>query len=394
MRDTTKSIAVGALIGIGIAVIFVAGFITRDLIGISLLPSTPGQTSFALLTEVQQWINRYYLRTVPTDQEAVYAAVTGLLASLEDPYTYFIAPPQTQVETNSLAGVYGGAGIKLQRTTSGEFRIIPFEDSPAQAAGILDGDVLLAINGEGVDTTRSEPEIESKLRGEVKDNSGVDLLIRRDETQLSIFVPFGLIQVPSVFFRVLQEDSRLGYIQITDFNNNTPDQFRNAVTSLKQQGVQAIAFDLRNNGGGLLQESLEIAGEFIESGLLLVERSKDSERSYDDEVEGGVLTDLPVVFIVNNYTASASEVLIGVIRDYERGFIIGQKTYGKGVIQQIFGLSDQSSIHVTYAEWLTPLRHSIDGQGIEPDIALTASTSGADIELSQAIQSLQEALPQ
>lgn len=391
MKETIKSIAVGSMIGIGIAAIFVAGFVTRDILGIPVFQPQQTGVSFDLLTEVQALVNRYYLREIPSQDEAVYAAVRGLLAGLNDRNTYFIPPPQTQAETDALAGKYGGAGIKIQRTTSGEFRMTPFDNSPAQIAGILDGDILLAINDEPVDTSKPEVETEVKLRGEIKDGSGVTLLFRRGETQQSMFVPFDLIQVPSVFSRVLQEDTRIGYIQITDFSNPTPDQFRTAVTDLKTSGVGAIVIDLRNNGGGLLQEALQIAGEFVDSGQLLVERSRDNERAYDDTA-GGVLTDLPVVLLVNNYTASASEVVAGAIRDYERGIIIGQKTYGKGTIQQIFGLSDQSSIHVTYAEWLTPLRHSIDGQGIEPDIVLTPSTSGADIELAQAIQTLQERL--
>lgn len=389
MRETIKSIATGALIGIGIAAIFVAGFVTRDLLGITVFPQTQSETTFSLIGEVQELVNQYYLRQIPSQQEAVYAAVRGLLSGLNDPNTYFIPPPQTQVETDALAGKYGGAGIKLQRTTTGEFRIIPFTDSPAERAGIIDGDILLAINGQPVDTTKSEVEIEIQFRGEVKDGAGVELTFRRGEEQQTVFVPFDVIQVPSVFFRVLQEDSRLGYIQITDFSNPTPTQFRNAVTELKANGVTGIIIDLRNNGGGLLQEALEIAGEFIPNGDLLVERSRNNERVYED-TEGGVLIDLPIALLVNNYTASASEVVAGTIRDYERGIIIGQKTYGKGTIQQIFGLSDKSSIHVTYAEWLTPLRHSIDGQGIMPDIVSTPSTTGADSELSQAIQTLQD----
>jgi carboxyl-terminal processing protease len=390
--ENLKSIAVGALVGIGIAVIFVAGFVVRDLIDHegSLIVNTGG--SFPLLSEVNALIERHYLREVPDPTELEYASIRGVLSSLSDRNTYFIAPPQTQMESDALAGVYGGVGVKVQRTTEGEFRLTPFDDSPAAAVGIQDGDILLAVNGQSVDNSRSEAETEVQLRGEVKDGAGAEITYRRADVQTTVFVPFGVIQVPSVFYRVLEEDNRLGYVQITDFTNRTPDQFTEAVETLKSQGVEGIIIDLRNNGGGLLQEALEIAGEFVENGELLFERTRYNERSYDDE-PGGVLTNLPIAVLVNQYTASASEVVVGAIRDYERGTIIGQRTYGKGTIQQILALSDNSSIHLTYAEWLTPQRTSLDGQGIEPDIALEPSTTGADVELTQAIQTLQAALP-
>lgn len=390
--ENLKSIAVGALVGIGIAVIFVAGFVVRDLIEHegSIIVNTGG--SFPLLSEVNTLIERHYLRDIPDPMELEYASIRGVLSSLGDNNTYFIAPPQTQMESDALAGVYGGIGVKVQRTTEGEFRLTPFEDSPAAAAGIQDGDILVAVNGQPVDTSRSEAETEVLLRGEVKDGAGAEITYRRGTDQTTVFVPFGVIQVPSVFYRVLEEDNRLGYIQITDFTNRTPDQFTQAVEALKSEGVEGVVLDLRNNGGGLLQEALEIAGEFVENGELLFERTRYNERSYDDE-PGGVLTDLPIAVLVNQYTASASEVVVGAIRDYERGTIIGQRTYGKGTIQQILALSDNSSIHLTYAEWLTPQRVSLDGQGIEPDILLEPSNTGADVELTQAIETLQDSLP-
>lgn len=389
MNETLRSIGVGLLIGIGLAVVFAAGFIVRDLIGQPVFDMNQPGRPYGVLSEVDALIERYYLRQTPDPKALEYAAVRGVLSSLGDPNTYFIEPPQTQAESDALAGAYGGVGIKLQRTAEGEYRITPFDNSPAQAAGILDGDILLAIDGEAV--SGGEAELELRLRGEITDNAGVTLTIRQADETRELFVAFGLVEVPSVFARILDEAPNIGYLQITDFSNRTPSQFREAVQRLRDQNARAIIVDLRNNGGGLLQEALQIAGEFVDGEAILIQRSRDGEQVYED-AQGGMLIDLPLAVLVNNFTASASEVVVGAIRDYERGTIIGQKTYGKGTIQQIFGLSDKSSIHVTYAEWLTPLRRSLDGQGIEPDILVTPDPTLIDPELAQAIQILGTAL--
>lgn len=389
MNETLKSVGVGLLMGVGLAVVFAAGFVVRDLIGQPLFNRPADSQPYALLPEVAALVEQYHLRPAPDPKALEYAAVRGLLSSLNDPNSYFIEPPQTRAETVALAGVYGGVGIKLQRTAEGGYRMSPFDNSPAQLAGIQDGDLLLAIDG--VPVSSAEAEVEMRLRGEVKDGAGVTLSFRQNDQQREVFVPFGLVEIPSVFARLLDEDPRMGYLQITDFSNRTPGQFREAIQRLRDQNVQAFVIDLRNNGGGLLQEALQIAGEFVDGQAILIQRTRDTEQVYSDE-PGGLLTDLPLVVLVNHGTASASEVVVGAIRDYERGLIIGQKTYGKGTIQQIFGLSDNSSIHVTYAEWLTPQRRSLDGQGIEPDIVITPDPNAIDPELAQAIQSLSEAL--
>jgi carboxyl-terminal processing protease len=386
MKETLKSIAVGAAIGLGIAIVFVIGFITRDILNssLSVVPPPNHSVTFPLLSEVVTYVERFYLRQLPDETEREYAAIRGVLAGLSDPHTYFIAPVQTQMESDFLAGVYGGIGVKVQRTTTGQFRLTPFDDSPAQTAGIQDGDILLSVQGQDI-MQRTEAEVEILLRGEVKENSGVNITVEREGQTQALFVPFGVIQTPSVFSRVLEENSALGYLQITSFTNRTPSEVRDAAKKLADANVKAIIVDLRSNGGGLLQEALEVAGEFVDNGTLLIERRRDGEQTYSDTI-GGVLTTQPLAVLINPYTASASEVVAGVIRDYRRGIFIGQKTYGKGTIQQILALSDGSSIHLTYAEWLTPLGIALDGRGIEPDYTLPISTTGADTELAAAIE--------
>lgn len=386
MKETLKSIATGATIGLGIAIIFVAGFVTRDVLNssLSVVPAPNHNVMFPLLSEVTTHLERFYLRQLPDRTQREYTAIRGVLDSLSDPHTYFVEPPQTQMESDFLAGVYGGIGVKVQRTVTGQLRLTPFEGSPAQTAGIQDGDILLSIQGQDI-ATRTEAEVEILLRGEVKENNGVNITIERLGQIQTLFIPFGIIQTPSVFSRILDENPSIGYLQITSFTNKTPSEVRSAAQKLTDANVRAIIVDLRNNGGGLLQEALEVAGEFIDNGTLLIERQRDGEQTYTDTT-GGLLTTQTLVVLINPYTASASEVVAGVIRDYQRGVFVGQKTYGKGTIQQIVALSDGSSIHLTYAEWLTPSGVALEGHGIEPDYSLPISTTGADTELATAIE--------
>jgi len=386
MPQIIRSLAAGILAGVVIAVIFTAGFFVRDIVP---LPAAiqPANQEFPLLAEVITLIERNYLRSRPDDQTAQYSAIKGYLSGLGDPATYFIPPPETQVESDSLAGVYGGIGVRIQATTTGDYRIAPFPESPALAAGIQDGDLLTGINRVLIERGTPIAQIDVWLRGEVKEGSGVTLTIQRHSSEREIFVPFDVIIVPSVLARVLDEDSRIGYVQISDFTNRTPTELREAADRLRDQGIEAVVLDLRNNGGGLLQEALSVAGEFVDGETLLIERRRDGETTYND-VEGGVFVDLPLIVLINGGTASASEVVAGAISDYDRGILLGQTSYGKGTIQQIIQLSDKSSVHITFAEWLTPQRRAIDGVGLVPSITMIPASDGADVELSEAIRQL------
>ncbi len=393
IKEYGRSIALGALMGVMLAVVFAAGFVMRDIIQIPDLAATDATNEYPLLDEVNTYLERYYLRPLPDDTTKQYAAIKGMLESLEDRNTFFIEPPVAQSESDALAGTYGGIGVQLQRSEMGDYLLYPFEDSPAKAAGIMDGDILVAVNGTPIEITSQQDAIDQLLRGEVKDNNGVEITVRRilgdTNEEFTEFIPFGVINVPSVIWRVLTEDQRIGYVLILRFTNRTPDELEIALSDLRAQGIQGLILDLRNNGGGLLQESVEVASKFLEGGVVLYEQRRDSEKEYP-VVGEPLMPDVPMVVLVNQWTASAAELVAGALLDRERGILIGQQTYGKGTIQQIFELGDRSSIHVTSAEWFTPNRNKIDGVGLSPTIAMIPDPNGRDVEIGEAIRYLQQ----
>ncbi len=384
---------VGVLAGIGVALVFAAGFFLRDLMDMpSVLASNDHHRmddgGYPLLDEVQGLIDNHYLRQQPGYGDRQYAAIRGMLLSLDDPNTFFIDPPIAQSESDVLAGTYGGIGVNLQRNAAGEFVMYPFLNSPASKAGIRDGDVLVSVNHFTIELTEAPDVVDQMLRGEVKGNNGVTIAYVRDGEEMEQFILFDVINVPSVLWRVLAEDDRLGYIQILRFTSRTPDEVAEAIEGLL--GVQALILDMRNNSGGLLQESIEVAGVFLDGEVVLFEQTRGGEREF--KATKGVLTELPLIVLVNRGTASAAELVAGAIQDWERGILIGQPTFGKGTIQQIFPLSDSSSIHITSAEWFTPDRHVLDGVGLSPDIEMIPDENGRDVEIGEAIRYLQKAI--
>src|SRR5690606_30396605 len=209
------------------------------------------------------------------------------------------------------------------------------------------------------------------LRGEVKEGNGVELTVTNpDEEELTVFIEFAVINVPSVTWRVLSENEAIGYVQIIRFTSRTPEELITGLTELNEANVSALVVDLRNNSGGLLQESVDVTSQFVPANEVIVyEQSNKSENALRAS-EGGLATELPLVVLVNHGTASASELVAAAIQDHERGILIGQRTFGKGTVQQIFRLSDNSSVHITSAQWLTPNHRQLESVGLEPDITM------------------------
>lgn len=386
-----RSIILGIVSGLGLALVFSAGFVVRDILNIPSVFASNGidveADGYPLLDEVQQLLDQHYLREQPSYTQRQYDAIRGLLIGLDDRSTFFIEPPVARSESDALAGTYGGIGVNITRNAAGEFVLYPFDESPAIREGIRDGDTLIAVNGVDLDLSTQADRVDQMLRGEVREGNGVELTLRRDDEEITIFILFDVINVPSVQWRVLEQGQPLGYIQIIRFTSRTPDEMQIAIEELQGADIQGVILDLRNNFGGLLQESIEVAGMFLDESVVLYEVRNSGERTFNANT--GVAIDLPVVVLVNRGTASASELLAGAIQDAERGILIGQVTFGKGTIQQIFQLSDSSSIHVTSAEWLTPNRNRIDNIGLQPDISMIPDENGRDIEIDEAIRYLQ-----
>jgi len=229
------------------------------------------------------------------------------------------------------------------------------------------------------------------MRGEVKDDNGVGLRVRQNDEEETVFIKFAVINVPSVVWRVLQDDNRIGYLQILRFTGRTPEEVLAAAKSLTNSGIDALVLDMRNNSGGLLAESISVANDFLNKGVIIYQVTKNDEQTFSAE-DGGALTALPLVVLVNNHTASAAEILAGAIQDHKRGILMGQHTFGKGTVQQIFELSDGSRIHITSAEWLTPNRQPIAGVGLTPDVEMIPDENGRDVELGEAVRYLQNEL--
>ncbi len=392
--DVRRSIFLGIAIGLGIGLVFAAGFFFRDVVDsvqAASVGAVPEAGDYILLEEIQALLNEHFLRDQPDFTHRQYGAVRGLLQSLGDPYTFFIDPPVAATESDTLAGTYGGIGVQVTRSSTGEVVLYPFEDSAAERAGIIGGDVLLAINSIPLDPLLGIDAIDQQLRGEVRAGNGVEITLRKleDGSEQTFFIEFDVINVPSVIWRVLQEDARIGYIQILRFTARTPEEVRQSIAHLSEAEVGALIVDLRDNSGGLLQESIEVADEFIGEGVIVYERDNQNERAFSAQPDGAASA-FPLVVLVNERTASGAELVAGALQDLDRALLIGRPTFGKGTVQRIFPLSDSSSLHVTSAEWLTPSRQPFGEDGLQPNVILEPDPNGRDVYLEAAIRALQQ----
>ncbi|MGH2592664.1 MAG: S41 family peptidase, partial [Anaerolineae bacterium] len=266
----------------------------------------------ALIDDAWQLVESRFFGTLPTTQTRAYSAIRGLLSSLNDPYTVLVEPSAARLESDQLRGQYGGIGVDLRRDAEGRARLSPYPDRPAARAGVLDGDELVAIDGTPVSITQRLDEIEARLRGDI--GTRVHLSLVRAAQPLEIEVERAQIIPPSTVWRLIDNAPGIGYISIRVFTDRTVDEVRRAVDDLRQRGAQAIALDLRDNGGGLLQSAVDVTGQFVD-GLVMIELRRDGSEQQFLAPNGGSARDLPLAILVNHSTASASEIVAGALRD-------------------------------------------------------------------------------
>lgn len=332
-----------------------------------------------------------------TSHTLAYAAIAGMLNSVHDKYTVFLTPKEYAALNQGLdGGSFAGTGIVIQQDPQTKFidvsNVVP--DGPADKAGVQQDDVITAIDGVSTKGLTLE-QASAHLRG--KAGTEVQLTIQRDGKQLAqpVGVTRAEIHQLSVYEKMLP--NKIGYVELTVFGRDTGSELTRALDRLQQEGARAIVMDLRDNGGGYLEAALDVSSKFIASGpIVSVESRASNVTTY--EAENTAIPPMPLAVLVNGHTASASEITSGAIQDSGVGAIIGTRTFGKGVVQEILPLPDGSAIKITDARYLTPHNRDINHLGIAPDIVVDENKGARygdpthDTQLDRAVQYLNDKL--
>ena len=313
---------------------------------------------------LEKMIDQEYLGEVDNAEmaEGVYA---GLVYGLGDVYSRYYTADEYAQETASTDGAYAGIGVSIQKNKNGGVQIAEcYEGGPGAEAGLQTGDVITAINDTDV-TDMELSDVVSLIR-ENKDNTIVLTVFRENEEKSrEISVDVTDVELPSVFGEML--DKKTGYIQITQFTGVTPQQYKDMFAELKDKGMERLVIDLRDNPGGLLTSVCDILREILPEGLIVYTEDKYGNRE-EETCDGKHQLDMPLAVLVNENSASASEIFAGAVQDHEVGTIVGTTTYGKGVVQELRQLSDGSAVKLTVSNYYTPNGNSINKVGIKPDV--------------------------
>lgn len=370
---------------------FIAGVLVTGcaMLAYHLFVRMPNDKEYLL----RKFIEYYYLEDVDESvlDEGVYE---GIVAALGDPYSEYFTLEENTAHTQSYGGSYKGIGVLLQQDPeTGVVTVVScYDGSPAKEAGIMDGDILHMVNGELV----SEIELTDAV-AVIKSagDEGVNLTLIRDG--VSEFIEINVVPndviYPSVSHEMLEDE--IGYLAISEFKEPTYQQFHEALEDLKAQGMKGLVVDLRNNTGGLLYSVNDILNDILPKGTIVYTVDKHGNRQ-DYTGDGNNTLTIPMVVMVNEYTASASEIFAGAVRDYDMAKLVGTTTYGKGVVQTTFQLDDGSGIKLTIANYYTPKGTNINGTGLEPDVVveldLTPKEDGSyvDNQLERGVEVLKD----
>lgn len=365
------------------------------------LPPDKQDVDFALFWKVWDTLHeRYYDKSKLVPAKLVNGAIRGMVAAVEDPYTVFLPPSENKVIQEDLQGNFEGVGIQIGFKGTQLAVIAPLPDSPAEEAGIEAGDYIIGIKDEARGIDRGTvgitlPEAVEAIRGRA--GTKVTLLLLREgvDEPIDVEITRKSINVPSVVLELVDDPSegpgRIAHIKVLKFSGETFGEWEDAVsTILRNSDVDGIVLDVRNNPGGFLQGSVDLASEFLDKGnVVTIEEHGDGERSEYKVERVGRLRNRKVVVLINEGSASASEILAGALKDNKNFSLVGETSFGKGTIQEPQQINGGSGLHITIARWLTPKGTWVNEKGLTPDIEVVDNPdTEEDEQLKRAIEAL------
>ena len=351
-----------------------------------------GDTSESKLGTILSIIENYYYQDVDADA-LVNGIYKGVVEGLNDPYSEYYTAEEFDDLMASLTGNYSGIGALLQKNMETGLVSITkvYDGTPAQKAGLIEGDIIVSADGH-LSTDEKLDAFVQRIRGE--EGTEVELLITRNGEEKTFTCKRASIATPTVEYQML--DGSVGYIIVSQFTDNTFDDFKAAYEDLEKQGMTSVIFDMRNNGGGLVDSVVEMLDYLLPEGTVVYTMDKDGSRE-DFTSDEAHSKSIPSVVLVNGNTASAAEIFTGAVRDFKYGTIIGTQTFGKGIVQSTIPLTDGSALKLTTQTYYTPSGECIHGTGIKPDIELEYEFQGGEddaysVDLDNQIQKALEVL--
>ena len=331
-------------------------------------PGQPDYVDFSLFWDTWNSVHTKYVDEEKLDtKKLLYGAIQGMVDSIGDPYTVFFEPPESKKFQEEISGSFGGVGIEIGKREGVLTVIAPIKDTPAYKAGLKAGDKILRVDNAPTADLSIE-EVVNLIRG--KRGTPVVLTISSNGADTrDVEIIRDTIKIPTVEWTMLEsEEKKVAYLQIFTFNQNVDSEFQKAAQEILKSEAERLIVDFRNNPGGLLDSAINIAGWFLDKGqVVTVEAFKDDSRNEFKSSGNGSLKIYPTVILINGGSASASEIGAGALHDNRGVRLVGEKTFGKGSVQELESFKDGSSLKVTVAKWLTPNGISISDTGIEPD---------------------------
>ena len=351
-------------------------------VNVAIPEATPPLPKSQILETIWGLINQEYLYTEDIDpDEAAYRAAEGLVKSLDEPYTTFMRPKSTKAFQTQIRGELSGIGAQVEMKDGHLTVVTPLRGSPAEDAGLLPGDQILSVNGTDL-TGMALGEAVDLVRG--PKGSTAELVVRRKGLNLNIEVVRDVIKVPEID---VSWQGDIAIVRLLQFGQITKNDLRGELEAIQRRDPKGIILDLRNNPGGLLDAAQSVLSHFLPDDTPFVKvKTRLSERTDRTRGTPVIRTDVPMVLLINEGSASASEIVAGALQDHKRATLVGKKTFGKGTVQQVLQFNDQSSLKMTIAEWFTPRGRKINEEGIHPDIIVEQEER--DEQMAKALELL------